>query len=222
MLATASIETPSVLQAISILEDMMRVAIYTRVSTDKQETVNQLVQLRDFAAKQNWTITYEFADVASGGKADRDGLKAMFNAASKREFDLVLFWALDRLSREGVLETLRYLERLTSYGVGYRSYTEQFFDSCGVFKDAIIAVMATLAKQERIKRSERTRAGLAIARNRGKRLGRPRKALHNGQIQMMRSAGASYRTIAQALNLSHTAVMNACKQNVLDSTAASA
>ena len=77
----------------------MRVAIYTRVSTDKQETENQLAQLRDFAAKQNWTITDEFADVASGGKADRDGLKTMFNAASKREFDLVLFWALDRLSR---------------------------------------------------------------------------------------------------------------------------
>jgi DNA invertase Pin-like site-specific DNA recombinase len=200
----------------------MRVAIYARVSTDKQETANQVVQLREFAAKQGWTIVHEYADTASGGKADRDGLKQMFNDASKRQFDLVLFWALDRLSREGVLETLRYLERLTSYGVGYRSFTEQFFDSCGIFKDAIIAVMATLAKQERIKRSERTKAGLAIARNRGKRLGRPRKALHSGQIQMMRSAGASYRKIAQALSLSHTAVMNACKENVSNLTKVSA
>ena len=195
----------------------MRVALYSRVSTDKQECENQVAQLRDFAIKQGWTITHEYSDTASGGKADRDGLKQMFNDASQRKFDLVLFWALDRLSREGVLETLRYLERLTSYGVGYRSFTEQFFDSCGVFRDAIIAVMATLAKQERIKRSERTKAGLSIARNRGKRLGRPRKAQHSGQIQMMRSAGASYRTIAQALNLSHTAVANACKQNVSDS-----
>jgi DNA invertase Pin-like site-specific DNA recombinase len=135
---------------------------------------------------------------------------------------LLLFWALDRLSREGVLETLRYLERLTSYGVGYRSFTEQFFDSCGVFKDAIIAVLATLAKQERVRRSERTKAGLALARNRGKRLGRPRKALHSGQIQMLRSAGQSYRTIAQALGLSHTAVANACKENISDSAAATA
>ncbi len=199
----------------------MRVALYSRISTDKQETENQAVQLREFAAKQGWEIVREYTDTASGGKADRDGLKQMFTDASKRQFDLVLFWALDRLSREGVLETLRYLERLTSYGVGYRSYTEQFFDSCGVFRDAIIAVMATLAKQERIKRSERTKAGLMTARNRGKRLGRPRKALHSGQIEMMRSAGASYRKIAQALSLSHTAVMNVCKQNVSNPVAAS-
>ena len=161
----------------------MRVAIYCRVSTDKQDNDNQLVQLREFAAKQGWEIVHEYVDTATGSKADRAGLKQMFADASKREFDFLLFWALDRLSREGVLETLRYLERLTSYGVGYRSFTEQFFDSCGVFKDAIIAVMATLAKQERIKRSERTKAGLAIARTRGKRLGRPRKALHSDRFR---------------------------------------
>ncbi len=53
---------------------------------------------------------------------------AMFSDASKRKFDVCLFWALDRLSREGVLETLQHLNRLTSYGVGYRSFTEQYFD----------------------------------------------------------------------------------------------
>jgi DNA invertase Pin-like site-specific DNA recombinase len=204
---------------------MTRVALYSRVSTDRQETENQLVQLRDFASNQGWQIVHEYSDIASGGKADRGGLRTMFADASQRQFDLVLFWALDRLSREGVLETLKYLERLTSYGVGYRSYTEQFFDSCGVFKDAIIAVMATLAKQERIKRSERTKAGLAMARTRGKRLGRPRKALHSGQIEMMRSAGASYRTIAQALHLSHTSVAAVCKSatdNVPNSATVSA
>lgn len=200
----------------------MRVALYSRVSTDRQETENQVTQLRDFAAKQGWTITHEYSDVASGGKSDRDGLKRMFNDASQRRFDLVLFWALDRLSREGVMATLQYLQRLESYGVGFRSYTEQFFDSCGIFKDCVISIMATLAKQERIKRSERTKAGLAIARNRGKRLGRPRKALRSGQIEMMRSAGASYRTIATALGLSHTAVMNVCKEIVSDSAAVSA
>lgn len=189
----------------------MRVAIYCRVSTDRQENENQLVQLREFATEQGWTITREYTDTASGGKADRDGLKAMFNDASQRQFDLVLFWALDRLSREGVLETLRYLERLTSCGVGYRSFTEQFFDSCGVFKDAIIAVMATLAKQERIKRSERTKAGLAIARNRGKRLGRPAKMVSPGQVLALRQGGASLRSIAKITGISHTHVAALCK-----------
>jgi len=198
----------------------MRIAIYSRVSTDRQETENQVSQLRDFADRQGWEIVREYSDIASGGKSDRDGLKAMFEAASKRQFDLVLFWALDRLSREGVLETLRYLERLTSYGVGYRSFTEQFFDSCGIFKDAIIAVMATLAKQERVKRSERTKAGLAIARNRGKRLGRPAKTVSAGQILALRSGGHSLRAIAKLTGVSHVTVASICKTNVPESAPA--
>jgi len=73
----------------------------------------------------------------------------MFKAASQRKFDVLLFWSLDRLSREGVLETLQHLNRLTSHGVNYRSFTEQYFDSCGIFKDAVISILATVAKQER-------------------------------------------------------------------------
>src|SRR5207302_1796758 len=110
----------------------MKIALYARVSTkDKgQETENQLVQLRDFAAKQGWQITREYIDRETGGTADRAQFQAMFADASRRKFDLVLFWSLDRLSREGVLETLQHLNRLTSYGVGYKSFTEQYLDSC--------------------------------------------------------------------------------------------
>jgi DNA invertase Pin-like site-specific DNA recombinase len=151
----------------------MKVAIYARVSTDKQETENQAVQLREFAAKQGWQVFREYCDYESGAKADRKEFQQMFMDASKRRYDLVLFWALDRLSREGVLETLQHLNRLESYHVGFRSFTEPYFDSCGVFRDVIISVAATLAKQERIKRSERTKAGLAIARAKGKIVGRP-------------------------------------------------
>src|SRR6267378_3633519 len=126
----------------------MRVAIYGRVSTkDKgQEVENQLVQLREFAARQGWTVTREYVDHETGSKSDRVQFQAMFEDASRRRFDLLVFWSLDRLSREGVLQTLNYLNRLTSYGVGFRSFTEQYFDSCGIFKDAVIAIMATVAK----------------------------------------------------------------------------
>src|SRR5713226_4345178 len=139
----------------------MKIALYARVSTKEgQETENQLVQLREFAAKQGWQITREYVDRETGGTSDRAQFQAMFADASRRKFDLVLFWSLDRLSREGVLETLQHLNRLTAYGVGYRSFTEQYFDSCGVFRDAVIAIVATVAKQERVRISERTRAGL--------------------------------------------------------------
>ena len=184
----------------------MKIALYLRVSTDKQETENQAVQLREFATKQGWQIVREYTDYESGSKADRTQFRQMFEDASRRKFDLVLFWALDRLSREGVLETLQYLNRLTSYGVGFRSYTEQFFDSCGVFKDAIIAIMATLAKQERVKRSERTKAGLARVKAAGKALGRPRLTVDTSRAAILRAQGLSGRAIARELGVSEGSV----------------
>ncbi len=181
----------------------MKIAIYGRVSTDKQDTENQLIQLREFAPTQGWQIAKEYVDVESGSKSDRPEFQRMFRDASQRKFDLVLFWALDRLSREGVLATLQHLNRLESHGVGFRSFTEPYFDSCGVFKDAVIAIMATLAKQERVKRAERTKAGLAIARAKGKTLGRP-KTLRATTIDVtrLRASGKSYRQVARELGIS--------------------
>lgn len=149
----------------------MKVAIYARVSTAKQDNENQLAQLREFAEKQGWKLFDNYVDQESGAISNRPEFQRMFADASRRRFDLVLFWALDRLSREGVYQTLQHLNRLESYGVGFRSFTEPYFDSCGVFKDAVIAIMATLAKQERIKRAERTKAGLARAKPLARLLG---------------------------------------------------
>ena len=147
---------------------MRTAALYFRFSTDKQETENQARVLREFASKQDWRIVHEYCDYESGAKAERSALRQMFEDASRRKFDLLLFWSLDRLSREGVLPTLQHLNRLTGYGVAWRSFTEQFFDSCGPFREAVIAIMATLAKQERVKRSERTKAGLERVRAAGR------------------------------------------------------
>jgi DNA invertase Pin-like site-specific DNA recombinase len=72
---------------------------------------------------------------------------------------VLLFWSLDRLRREGTVATLSHLQRLHQYGVGYRSYTEQYLDSTGIFKEAVIGILAAVAPQERIRLSERTVAG---------------------------------------------------------------
>ena len=186
----------------------MKIALYLRVSTDKQETENQAIQLREFAGKQGWQVVQEYTDYESGAKAERTQFKQMFDDASRRKFDLVLFWALDRLSREGVYQTLQHLNRLESHGVGFRSFTEPYFDSCGVFKDAVIAIMATLAKQERIKRSERTKAGLARVRATGQRLGRPvsLNGQHKAEIARLTAQGHSLRAIARQLGISDRSV----------------
>ncbi len=175
-----------------------RTAIYARVSTRErgQDTQNQLHQLRGFAAKQGWLIVSEFVDYESGSTDDREQFQAMFRAASRRQFDVLLFWSLDRFSREGVFETLTHLNRLTAYGVHYRSFTEQWFDSCGIFRDAVISIMATLAKQERVRISERTRAGLERARREGKTLGRPKVKVNAGEIRGLRAKGLSWSAVS--------------------------
>lgn len=141
----------------------MKVALYARVSTkDKgQDCENQLAQLRDFAAKQGWEVAYEFVDQRSGKNGDRPQFQKMLDAASRHEFGCLLFWSLDRLTREGALATLRYLEQLTSYCVGYRSLTESYLDSVGAFRDAVIAILGCIARQERQRLSERVLAGLS-------------------------------------------------------------
>ncbi len=123
----------------------------------------------------------------------------MFQDASQRRFDLLLFWSLDRLSREGVLQTLNYLNRLTSYGVEYRSFTEQYFDSCGIFREAVVAILATVAKQERMRISERTKAGLESARRKGIPLGRRRVRVDVERLKELRAEGKSYEEIAKEL-----------------------
>ena len=186
----------------------MNAALYARVSTkDKgQDVSNQLRQLREFCRKQGWEIVAEYIDRASGKHSDRERFQAMFAAASRREFDLVLFWSLDRFSREGTVETLQHLQRLTSYGVAWRSFTEQYLDSTGIFKDAVIGILAAVAKQERVRLSERVHAGLERAKAQGRVGGRPRIRRDRDRdakiIRQMRAEGDSYGEIADALGRS--------------------
>jgi putative DNA-invertase from lambdoid prophage Rac len=153
-----------------------RCVIYARVSTSDQETENQIAQLTEFASRQQgWEIKDTIRDVSSGGKSvgERQGLRQVFDSAHRKQFDVLLFWSLDRLSREGTRATINYLTRLEEYGVDWHSYTEQYLSSLGAFKDVVISLLATLGAQEKVRISERTRAGLARTRSQGTRLGRP-------------------------------------------------
>lgn len=180
----------------------MKIALYARVSTrDKQDYENQLIALREFAAKNGWQIVHEYTDKVSGskGRDQRPQFDAMFAAASRREFDLVLFWALDRFSREGTTATLNYLKALSNYGVKYRSYMEQYIDSAGPFAEAVIGIISAIANMERTRIQERIHAGLTRARRNGSTLGRPSKSDDYklvGKVASLKESGKSLRQIA--------------------------
>jgi DNA invertase Pin-like site-specific DNA recombinase len=190
----------------------MKCGIYIRVSTGKQETENQLNQLRDFARSQGWIVVAVYADQLTGKNSDREQFQRMFEDASKKRFDVLLFWSLDRLSREGALETLQHLNRLTSYGIQWRSLTEQYLDSTGIFREAVISILAVVAKQERVRLSERTLAGLDRARKEGKVLGRrPNAAIDAGKIRTLRASGMSWGAISRETGLARATCQRALR-----------
>ncbi len=192
----------------------MKCIIYSRVSTTDQSTENQILQLREYAQKQGWSIIDVKTDTCSGSKSadERSGLKEVFDLARRRKFDVLLFWSLDRLSREGTRKTLEYLSRLDAYKVKWHSYSEEYISSLGLFADAIIALMACLAKQERLRISDRTKAGLQRAVSQGKTLGRPKFCpdIDEKAIEL-RQQGYSFSRIAHELNISKTHAFHLCK-----------
>jgi DNA invertase Pin-like site-specific DNA recombinase len=194
----------------------MRVAIYARVSTDDkgQDPENQLRQLRAWCDSAGHAIFREYIDHASGGKgADkRPEFSALLADAHKRQFDLVLCWALDRLSREGMVPTVLHLQRLASCGVGFHSYTEPMLSTDNeMIRDIVLAVMASLARIERLKISERTKAGMERVRQHGsksgKTIGRPCISDRiRTQIVEMLAAGTGIRATAKAVGTGNETV----------------
>lgn len=192
------------------MKPQLLVALYLRVSSNdgRQDVNNQRRALRRFAKQQGWRIFCEYTDDVSAKNGDRPGFRHMWEDAAHHRFDVLLFWSLDRLTREGVLPTLQYLRRLEDNGVRFKSYTEQYVDSLGVFGPAIIGILAAVAQQERIRISERTKAGLARVRAQGVRLGRPAKAFDIRRARDLRAQGLSLRTVAQRLHVSPALVLH--------------
>jgi DNA invertase Pin-like site-specific DNA recombinase len=159
----------------------------------------------------NWPIVAEYEDRESGSKSEKDRpkFKAMLEAASKREFDVLLFWSLDRFTREGMVEALTTLKRLNDYGVKYRSLQEPYIDTTNPFGDLLAAFVAKIAQLERERIRERIYAGLERAKAEGKELGRPRLAVDRTKIRRLRAEGLSVRAIAQKTGYSHGTVQRA-------------
>jgi len=158
----------------------MKVAIYARVSKEEegmQDPKNQTDPLRKFSESMGWEVKEEniFVDKASGGSANRPEFQKMLNQVRQKRFDLILIWALDRFSREGMINTLKYVQVLKDYKTALKSLQEPWLDTTQQGTgELILAFMSWVAEQERKRISERTKAALQRKKAEGKVLGRPR------------------------------------------------
>lgn len=184
---------------------MFRAGLYARVSTNDQQTIPlQMRALREYAARRGWTVAMQVKEIGSG-VAHRQFREKLLEAARRREIDVVLVRRLDRWGRS-VADLLATLQELDHLGVGFVSLTEAL-DLTTPAGRAMAALLAVFAEFEREVLRERVRAGLAHARQNGKRLGRPATAaLHTVEIRKLHRAGISKSEIARRLRIGRTSV----------------
>jgi DNA invertase Pin-like site-specific DNA recombinase len=184
---------------------MLRAGLYARVSTSDQQTLAmQSRAMRDYAARRGWTVVMQIREVNSGA-AKREARERLLEAARRREIDAVLVWRLDRWGRS-VTDLLTTLQELEHLGVGFVSLTEAL-DLTTPAGRAMAGLLAVFAQFEKEILRERTRAGLAHARESGKRLGRPATAaVHVAEIRKLHRAGISKSEIARRVQIGRTSV----------------
>jgi len=184
----------------------LRVGIYTRVSTQDQQTLPmQLESLRKYARARKWKIVFEIQDIGSGVK-EREKREELMHAARQREIDAILVWKLDRWGRS-LHDLISSLNELSELEVGFVSLTEAVDLTTSIGR-AMAGVLAVFAQFERDMLGERVRAGIAQARKRGGKHGRPRTASrHEAKIRHLFSKGLSKAEIARMLGIGRTSVI---------------
>jgi DNA invertase Pin-like site-specific DNA recombinase len=187
------------------------VAIYARVSTDKQKVEMQLAELREYGERAGWKIYREFIDEGYTGKdTARPAFKEMLDEARRRKFDVLLVWKLDRLSRS-LKDLIGTLDELGHLGIDFISYDNKIDTSSPTGK-LVFQVIGAVAEFERNIISERVKAGLRNAQRKGKRLARPPvPPLTIEKAKALRSEGLSYRRIGKRLGISEGMVRKGLK-----------
>lgn len=203
----------------------MKVGLYARVSTSdkEQDPETQLLPLRESVEAQGWDIYRTYIDMAPANDlSHRYAWRELLEDASKRKFDIVLVWRMDRAFRS-VLDAATTLERLRTWGVGLRSYAEPWLDTTSPFGEALYYITVAYAQLERGILRERVKAGMDRARKQGHKIGRPRvtdrkgfprrfgdilERLAAGTISRRQAAlelGIGYATLKRLLDAQETA-----------------
>jgi DNA invertase Pin-like site-specific DNA recombinase len=181
----------------------MKIALYTRVSTSGkgQDTEVQARELREYATRRGWDVVQEYTDNGvSGAKESRPALDRLMQDARRRKFDGVLCWKLDRIGRS-LKHLVNLLAELEAVGVALVSFSDNL-DLSTPQGRLMFQIIGAMAEFERSLTVERVRAGIAHARSKGKRLGRPKVSVNAAQINRLRESGASWAVVCRETGLS--------------------
>jgi len=179
----------------------IRAAIYARISTNGQSTEPQLLEVREYAARKGWTVTGEFIDAGvSGSRERRPELDRLWTDCRRGRVDMVVVYRYDRFARS-LRQLVNALEEFRALGIEFVSLHEGV-DTSTPNGRLVFGIFASIAEFERELIRGRVRSGLAAARAKGKRIGRPRVHANAHQIATLRAAGASWSTICQQTGLS--------------------
>jgi len=191
----------------------MKAGLYARVSTNHgQDPELQLAELREYAAKRGWEVS-EFVDVGvSGSKASKPQLDAMMRLAKARKLDVIAVWKLDRFGRS-LRHLVDALADLEAVGCAFVSLRDNL-DLTTPAGRMMFHVIGAMAEFERELAKERIKAGLVVARSKGRTLGRPKAKREKDKdaktIRKLRNEGQSYGEIATELGRSKSDIYRVC------------
>lgn len=190
------------------------IAIYARVSTDHQDTENQLSELREFTDRSGWQVFKEYVDTGYSGKdTKRPAFSKMMEHAKEKRFRAVLVWKLDRLSRS-LKDLVLTIEELGGLGIDFVSYSNHI-DTTTPAGKLLFQVMGAVAEFEREIIRERVKLGLKNAVKKGKILGRPSTSEQIiNEARQLRESGMSFRKISAKLKVDHSTLVKRVKKTV--------
>ena len=189
---------------------MKRAVIYVRVSTADQHPETQMLDLITLAKQRGFEIVGEYQDIISGAKAKRPGLDQLMKAARRRQFDVLLVWAFDRIARS-TTHFLQVLDEMNHLGIEFVSFRENI-DTGGPLGRAILVIVGAVAELERNLIIERVRAGMRRAKLEGRRIGRRPLDLDRQAIIADRLKGLSLTQVAERHGISRAMVSKIMKQ----------
>jgi DNA invertase Pin-like site-specific DNA recombinase len=189
----------------------MRCVIYGRVSTSDQSTAMQVSALREYITRRGWEPAAEYIDEGiSGSRERRPALNRLMADARRRSFDAVAVFRFDRFARS-VSHLARALDEFRALGIAFVSLHEAI-DTSTPMGRAMFHIAGAFAELEREIIRERVKAGLANAKRRGRRLGRPRAVVDLWKLRQAIAHGLSARAIARDLGVSPTTVLGALRE----------